>query len=220
KAGDIASNRKNGTKTTVSVDAILEGEVSVTDDIFVSGDDYEIIKLSPEGLGNNRENVGSAFNSSGSDLTKVLKNGQAKITTSFWNTSNGHGSSSTKIQKFVTEVDASDDVVVTIVNSATLGFVITANMSCKLHITYNAAFNIGGWLGISKNSTQLTLGVSSISATDRMALTTSPNADEPGSVSWSGILAINDVIRPHTNGSVDGATPSFSSIHVLAEEII
>ena len=67
-AGDIAYNLTTKQKTTVSVDATLEGEVSVVDDIFVSGDDYKTVKMSPEGLGENRERLGSAFNNSGSDF--------------------------------------------------------------------------------------------------------------------------------------------------------
>ena len=67
-AGDIAYNLTDLTQTTVSVDATLEGEVSVVDDIFVSGDDYKIVKMSPLGLGANRERLATAFNNSGPDF--------------------------------------------------------------------------------------------------------------------------------------------------------
>lgn len=68
KAGDIVYNLTDLTQTTVSVDAAIEGEVSLTDDIFVSGEDYKIVKMSPEGLGANRERIGAAYNNSGSSL--------------------------------------------------------------------------------------------------------------------------------------------------------
>lgn len=67
-AGDIVYNLTDLTQTTVSVDASAEGEVSLTDDIFVSGEDYKIVKMSPEGLGENRERLATAFNNVGSDF--------------------------------------------------------------------------------------------------------------------------------------------------------
>ncbi len=220
KAGDIARNRTTGIKTTISVDAVANGQVAVTDDIFTSGDSYEIIKLSPEGLGANRERVGSAFNDSGSDLVAVLKNGKARITTAFWHTINGYGSSSDKIQKFTTEVDESNDVIVTIINSATLGFVITANMSCKLSISYMGRYSASGQTGLSKNSNQLTTGIGAIIAADRLAHVDIAAADRNGFISWSGELEKGDVIRPHGGGTTDGNNPERTSIHVLAIEII
>ena len=67
-AGDIVYNLTDLTQTTVSVDAAAEGTFALTDDIFVSGDDYKIVKMSPLGLGENRERLGSVNNNSGSDL--------------------------------------------------------------------------------------------------------------------------------------------------------
>lgn len=66
--GDIVYNLTDLTQTTVSVDAAAEGTFALTDDIFVSGDDYKIVKMSPLGLGANRERLGSVDNNSGSDL--------------------------------------------------------------------------------------------------------------------------------------------------------
>lgn len=67
-AGDIVYNLTDLTQTTVSVDAAAEGQVALTDDIFISGEDYKIVKMSPDGLGANRERIGAAYNNSGSNL--------------------------------------------------------------------------------------------------------------------------------------------------------
>ncbi len=100
-AGDIAFNLTDLTQTTVSVDASAEGEVSVTDDIFVSGDDYKIVKMSPLGLGANRERLATAFNNSGSDFddswyTQIQEEkfytntaGDFDITSASWTTTYG-----------------------------------------------------------------------------------------------------------------------------------
>lgn len=66
--GDIVYNLTDLTKTTVSADAVVEGQVALTDDIFTSGEDYKIVKMSPEGLGANRERIGAAYNNSGSNF--------------------------------------------------------------------------------------------------------------------------------------------------------
>lgn len=71
-AGDIVYNLTDLTQTTVSVDAIVEGQVALTDDIFTSGEDYKIVKMSPEGLGANRARIGAAYNNSGSNFDNSI----------------------------------------------------------------------------------------------------------------------------------------------------
>ncbi len=68
-AGDIVYNLSTLDQTTVSVDATLNGEVLLTDNIFLGHpEDYKIVKMSPLGLGANRERLATAFNNSGSDF--------------------------------------------------------------------------------------------------------------------------------------------------------
>jgi len=66
--GDIVYNLTQLTKTKASADAAAEGQFTLDDDIFTSGDDYKIVKMSPEGLGENRERVGAASNNGSSDF--------------------------------------------------------------------------------------------------------------------------------------------------------
>ena len=139
-------------------------------------------------------------------------------TTAFWHTQNGHGSTNTKIQKYTTEVDASDDVVVTVVNDATNGFSITANMACELYVTITKTSTSTDRGGISKNSAQLTTNIESITAANRMAQAIVPIAGTTTIIPWSGDLADTDTIRPHTDGAADGGGAAGASIHILAIE--
>ena len=143
-----------------------------------------------------------------------------RITTAFWHTVNGYGSTNTVIQKFTTEVDASDDVVVTVVNSATLGFYITANMPCKLTVNFGGNYTSSAWTGISKNNSQLTTTITAITATDRLAVGRNSAANFSEQISWTGVLATNDVIRPHTDAATDGSNPELGGITIMAEEIL
>jgi len=144
--------------------------------------------------------------------------GSGRVTNAFWHTTNGYGSSSTKIPKFVTEVDASNDIIVTVVNSPTLGFTITANVNCTLHVSSYIAYSlIGRWSGISKNSTQLTTNYTLININDRIGGSFSHTLNAPVPVVFSLDLTAGDVIRPHTNGDTIGNNP-YNSISVLAIE--
>jgi hypothetical protein len=68
-AGDIVYNLDDKTKTTVTSDATVQGIVVLDDNIFPGGDEnYKIVKMSPVGLGENRERIGAVFNNSGSNL--------------------------------------------------------------------------------------------------------------------------------------------------------
>lgn len=143
-----------------------------------------------------------------------------RSTTAFWHTLNGFGSSSTKIQKFSTEVESSDDVVVTIINSATLGFNITANMPCEVFVGYSFQQNAPRIFGISLNSSQLTTDFQAITTADRRITGQTFGADQTSSVSCTVTLNTNDVLRPHVEAGVDGSTPNRGNIHVFAREIL
>ena len=217
--GDVVRNRTDGTETTVAVTPTVDGnDLNVTDDIFVSGEDYQIKILSPEGLGDNKALIGQVFNDSSSDFTKLEKYGRARITTAFWHTDNDFGSTNTNIPKFLTEVESSDDVVVTIDNSATLGFSITANMNCCVDISLSLGFTAAIFWGISKNSTELTTSYASMSViADRMSGVTSV-ASGTSNVKVSLILKKGSVFRPHAEGTFQ-AFPDRSTIQIKATEI-
>jgi hypothetical protein len=220
QVGDIVYNLTDYTQgVVVSVDS--ETTITLDADIFPDGDeDYRIHILKPTGLGNYRINAGKVYNDGSSNLTGSRKNGVARITSAFWHTVNGYGSSSTKIRKFTTEVNSSDDVVATIANSATLGFTITANMDCKLYVSFTDNMNDAGIIGISKNSSQLTTAINSITAADVMKVSQIASANQSDNVCWCDTVKKDDVIRPHCDGTADGSGAALGSITVMAEEII
>lgn len=146
----------------------------------------------------------------------VFPNGP-RTTSAFWHTVDGYGSTNTKIQKFTTEVVASDDVVVTVDNSTTLGMSVTANMLCDVTVTYTGSFNSVGYLGISKNSTELTTAISGITVADRLCANDHP-VSEITSVSVRVRLTAGDVLRPHASGAIDSPRPDWGSFHVFAQE--
>lgn len=66
---DIVYNLDSKLKTTASADASAEGIVPLNDNIFPLGmENYKIVKMSPVGLGANRERVGTVENNSGDVL--------------------------------------------------------------------------------------------------------------------------------------------------------
>lgn len=154
------------------------------------------------------------------DRFELFLSKQPRVTISSWNTVNGYGSTATMIQKFTTEVIASNDIVVTIDNNAASGFSVTANMDCFLHINYYPNFSSGGPAGLSKNSTQLTTSINSITPATRMAYSNVNGANEGSCNSWSGTLVSGDTIRPHTGGSSDSTSPDRGSLSILAIEIL
>ena len=67
QVGDIIFNLTDLTQTTVTaIDS--ETVLSVTADIFTTGEDYKIRMLSPVGLGASKARIGAAFNNSGSNI--------------------------------------------------------------------------------------------------------------------------------------------------------
>ena len=118
---------------------------------------------------------------------------------------NGHGSTNTKIRRFTTTVqNVGSDI--TYADSATLGATFTINRAGVYTISYfdrsSAAAAIAG---ISKNSTQLTTSIDSITDADRLVSFNPQTTSAMSSCSVTVILAANDVIRAHTVGTLNSA---------------
>jgi hypothetical protein len=127
-------------------------------------------------------------------------------------TANGYGSTaSNKIRRFSNVRDniGSD---ITYLDSATNGASFTISSAGTYHISFSDSAN-SGYIGISKNSSQLTTSILSINAADRLAMETVTASGETGSVSWNGYLLAGDVIRPHTDAS-GGGTADRSSFTI------
>lgn len=121
-------------------------------------------------------------------------------------TVNGHGSTNTVIQRFV-NVTQSVGSAVTYADSATLGASFTINVTGYYAIGYAGCYSTATYNGISLNSAQLTTGIVSIAAADRLSMNISATLDNPVPSYWTGPLTAGDVIRPHDLGDTDGADP-------------
>lgn len=116
---------------------------------------------------------------------------------------NGHGSTNTKIRRWTTTVSDTSGSAMTLTQSSTNGDDITIDEAGIYAITYNDGRAGGGAIhGISLNSSELTTNIQSITNTDRIMITRNDQTTTGGSCIVR-LLAATDVIRCHTDGTVD-----------------
>lgn len=127
-------------------------------------------------------------------------------------TAAGFGGTDTKIPYFTNVRVNALNGGLTVVNNSTNGLKITVNEAGDYAVSYYAYLSAPNYIGLSLNSAALTTNVQSITAATRLALATSAGADYAVLVSWTGRLAVNDIIRPHTagQGTNDSALHGFS----------
>lgn len=138
---------------------------------------------------------------SSTNWTQFSDMGAASISQSevILNTGNGFGSTSTVIRRFTnTEVNTGSDI--TYADSATLGATFTINTAGAYAVCYNDYKTVTYNFGISRNSTQLTTNIEAITTSHRLGMGTF-DASYFGQVSAVVWCAVNDVIRPHVDGS-------------------
>lgn len=121
-------------------------------------------------------------------------------------TPNGYGSTNNKIRRWAVGNVISTGTDITFADSATLGSTFTIATAGIYSFSYTDTYSAGlGTLGISVNSNQLTTSILSITTANRIMLTNSPT-NTFASVSAVATLAVNDVIRVHTDGLINGAS--------------
>ncbi len=122
---------------------------------------------------------------------------------------NGYGSTNTVIRRFTTTVtnQGSD---ITYADSATLGATFTINTAGIYAISSTDCFTVGGSMGISLNSNQLTTVIYSIAQSNILAVNQA-SVNSPINVCWTGALAASDVIRSHSIGSATGTNGGANS---------
>jgi len=139
----------------------------------------------------------------GGETRWVRANAVQSVTRAEWmaDTHAGFGGTDTKIPYF-TNVNINVDTAsaITMVNNNTNGCKATINTAGVYTVGFWMFLSAANYIGISVNSTQLTTNIDSITAAHRRALDTSAGADYMAFVSFTGYLAANDVVRPHTNG--------------------
>lgn len=115
---------------------------------------------------------------------------------------NGHGSTNTKIRRYSTTViNTGSDI--TYADSATIGGTFTINTAGLYFMAVTDANSANPvQVGISHNSNQLTTNLYNITAVNRIAYVV-PVTNIPATTSTMKICAAGDVIRVHTDGSVN-----------------
>mgnify|MGYP003647328105 CR=1 FL=1 len=115
-------------------------------------------------------------------------------------TGNGYGSTNTVIRRWTT-TEKNIGSAFTYADSSTLGGTVTINEPGIYGIQYGDRRSSGSMtMGISRNSTQLTTGIASITAADRIAYA-EPTSDYTGVAYVETILEAGDVIRAHSDGN-------------------
>jgi hypothetical protein len=125
-----------------------------------------------------------------------------------WDTGQGHGSTNTNIRKFLNS-SGSAGTAMTETQSSTLGWSVTINEAGVYAMTYVDEMSTASdsYFGISVNGTVGT-AISGLAASERLAMASTADATAGRSmcVSVTWPLAVNDVIRCHTAGGLDGST--------------
>lgn len=124
-------------------------------------------------------------------------------------TDNGYGSTNTKIRRWST-VGKNTGSDITLTQDATNGDSFTINTTGVYSISYGDTFTGAADMGISLNSAQLTTGIQSITAANRLVDFNTPAADRSGFVSICLNLSATDVIRGHTDGSSGSASTTYA----------
>lgn len=140
-------------------------------------------------------------------LTRHKYDGTAQVVASTGNhevyvtTSNGYGSTNTKIPRFTTE-QTNVGTAITYADSASDGAAFTI-VTTGIYSMEFTGWGNGADYGISVNSNQLTTNIGSITAAHRVAIGVNPTS-AIAMVSAVEYLTAADVVRPHTQGTAGG----------------
>lgn len=121
----------------------------------------------------------------------------------YLHTSNGYGSTATKIRRFTTAV-RNTGTAITYADSATNGATFTINEDGLYSISYVENFNTDGSFGISLNNSGTTTNIDSITVADRVVQGRTPGTGKAANCCITLYLQAGDVLRPHTNGDAAG----------------
>ena len=131
------------------------------------------------------------------------------------NTTNGYGSTNTKIRRF-TNVVTNQGSDITYADSATLGGSFTINTSGVYCISYSDIFSGPSHIGLSLNTTTPTTSVYLCAVAEILIVSVS-NGVNAVSTSWSGYLTSGNIVRAHNDGVTSGSetnSPQFTIVRV------
>ena len=130
------------------------------------------------------------------------------------NTANGYGSLNTAIRRFTNIVtNQGSDITYNSGTESTLGASFTINTNGVYAISYTVASSgSSSYMGISLNSTQLTIAIQSITTADRVALSLAQAVNVPIPMSVTLYLSAGSIIRPHTDAAAASSTVDIFAI--------
>lgn len=140
-------------------------------------------------------------------------------TSALWADVTTYGSVDDKILRFTTQIESSNQIVVSITENSSSATTITANMKCMVWFDYSITFGAPDWMGISKNSNQLTTKLTTINSSHRMKSNYLNGADLVVSALYFSEVNSGDVLRPHTDGAAIGSSTDQPRLNILAIEI-
>lgn len=120
------------------------------------------------------------------------------------NTSNGYGSTATKIRRWSNR--SSQGTGITCADSSTAGEICTVNEDGVYAVEYHDQSSGTMTIGLSLNSSDVTTNIQSIAVANRLCLTFAGTATGAISCSWTGALKAGDLIKFHADGAAAGTT--------------
>jgi len=120
-------------------------------------------------------------------------------------TTNGYGSTNNKIRRWSTVISNTGSDI-TYVDSASLGGTFTINTNGIYSMSYSDHFSVANEYGFSRNSNQLTTGISSITVAHALFWDSTPASNTTQGISITLSLSSGDVIRAHALGA-SGVAP-------------
>lgn len=192
-----------GNRGTAVNTSLTDNGVSAWASEFTAGTRFRLVEAAPGTIG--IERVSQSQNG--------LQRAYSTLAKIRLNTGNGHGSTNNKIRRFTNPV-VNTGSGITYADSATLGATFTVTEDGVYTFTYVDVFSGASNFGISLNSSQLTTGISSITAADALVMGATSGATASYCVTVTLALVAGDVIRPHTDGGAESIAPNRASFTV------
>jgi hypothetical protein len=128
---------------------------------------------------------------------------------------NGHGSVSTKIRRF-SNIRRAIGGAIAFSDAATTASVFTINEPGVYSITWTDRLTTADdFMAITVNDSALTTNVSTpLTYAQGIRATSFTVSTRPGTISWTGRLAINDVVRMHSNGGFENGNNTFTMVTI------
>lgn len=156
----------------------------------------------------------------GTAYTKHVVVDSGEADTEFYriDTHGGLSSTNTRVPYFVNTRDNETGDLISVSNSATTGFRITALQDVEIIASYQCMFSgTGGGFGITKNSTELSTGIDSISDRSKVvARANTISSNTSSNAVFTGVLKAGDYIVPHVNATTFNASVASQTFTVSA----